>query len=853
MADDSIKLTIEAILNDKDFQAGLKRMSSEGEKHGKKASTSFEGLKNTFKNIQTNIVSVVGAFYAAGKAIGSVVSSFVEADQSQRQLEARLKSTNNAIGMTSKELIELSTNLQNVTTFGDEAVLSAENMLLTFTKIGSDVFPQATEAVLDMATALGGDAASNAKLLGKALNDPTEGLTALRRAGVQMTDAQQAQIQSLWDMGDAAGAQAIVLGVLSEKIGGSARAAAEGSGQIAQFGNKIDDLKEEVGAKLMPVISDFLKGLDMMPKGLKLALVGTSALVPVIGALTLAFGPWGIAIAAAGAGIAALVAHIGALEKADRDLVPTREQSIANAKKELEETQKLIAAKEKEIEQLKTADYSAYGVGLLSASKSTEKLKQATDALAAAKEKESAITKVLTERGVNLGKQQEKGNKSTKDSIGLTDKQKDSIQGLKDAYDDSDEAQLKYFERLKKDGVKSGELFGTALKLVEKKIQELKLALETAGNETVRYNGLTKDQIDILKSLDGTYDKTKKSTNELYLEYLALLTIVDSASEDFANVQAALEKLDLDAHNEKVAVSVSNWQGLAGVFSAMGTEDSAIVAAILNLAAMSEQLDITTEAANSNADAADRVASSWSSVASVVSLVTMILNRLSKGFDENGKALEEHGKSEGVRNFGVFLQDTSRLIDALVSGGIPGLIRAILELRDTLNNTADENGNGLADEEERRGLAGTESQRGTRSTASYQQEQKNKAAISTGAVVGGIFGAALVAGQTGIPSIKRRANGGDYRLGQMYQVEENGPELFAPFGNGRIYPTDFMSAFKGIPTATNIQGATYDNRRYETVENRNVINQNIQRMDDPIQFVNTLKRDYGIDVFGKSR
>ena len=40
----------------------------------------------------------------------------------------------------------------------DEAIQNAQNMLLTFTNIGKNIFPQATQAVLDMATAMNGGA-----------------------------------------------------------------------------------------------------------------------------------------------------------------------------------------------------------------------------------------------------------------------------------------------------------------------------------------------------------------------------------------------------------------------------------------------------------------------------------------------------------------------------------------------------------------------------------------------------------------------------------------------------------------------------------------------------------------------
>ena len=48
-------------------------------------------------------------------------------------------------------------------------------------------------------------------MVGKALNDPLKGLTALSRIGVQFTAQQQEQIKAMVEVGDVAGAQKIIL------------------------------------------------------------------------------------------------------------------------------------------------------------------------------------------------------------------------------------------------------------------------------------------------------------------------------------------------------------------------------------------------------------------------------------------------------------------------------------------------------------------------------------------------------------------------------------------------------------------------------------------------------------------
>ena len=207
------------------------------------------------------IAKVAGAVALAGGAalvgfLSSSVKEASEAENAMAQLNAVLKSTDGAAGMSAIELNKMADSLSSVTRFTDEAIIGAESMLLTFTSIGQDVFPQATETVLDMSQALGQDLQSSAIQLGKALNDPIQGVSALRRVGVQFTDSQEKMIKKLVESGDLLGAQTMILNELNKEFGGSAKAAGETfAGQMDILKNKISNLKEGIGQALMPALS----------------------------------------------------------------------------------------------------------------------------------------------------------------------------------------------------------------------------------------------------------------------------------------------------------------------------------------------------------------------------------------------------------------------------------------------------------------------------------------------------------------------------------------------------------------------------------------------------------------------
>lgn len=64
--------------------------------------------------------------------------------------------------------------------------------------------------------------------LGKALEDPVQGINALKRVGVTFTDSQKDMIAAMVETGDVAGAQALILETLERQVGGAGEAEAGG-------------------------------------------------------------------------------------------------------------------------------------------------------------------------------------------------------------------------------------------------------------------------------------------------------------------------------------------------------------------------------------------------------------------------------------------------------------------------------------------------------------------------------------------------------------------------------------------------------------------------------------------------
>lgn len=191
-------------------------------------------------------------------ALGTIsVISYDKQVKAIAQIEAGLKSTGNAAGFTSEELQKMASDLQKKTLFGDEEILQkATAQLLTFTTIAKGEFERAQVAAMNLATRLDGDLQAASIMVGKALNDPIRGLTAMGRAGVQFTQDQKDVIKSLWEAGKQAEAQQMILAELEKQYGGSAEAAAKaGLGGFTQMKNALGDLSEEFGKIIVDAIN----------------------------------------------------------------------------------------------------------------------------------------------------------------------------------------------------------------------------------------------------------------------------------------------------------------------------------------------------------------------------------------------------------------------------------------------------------------------------------------------------------------------------------------------------------------------------------------------------------------------
>jgi len=284
------------------------------------------GMKNVGRALTMGLTLPLVGFGVLG------VKGLADAERAAAQTAAALKSTGNTAKTSVAGIQAMSMSLRRMSGVDDEIIQKGANVLLTFTKISNaggkagGNFDKATLAALNMSVALGVDMKNASLLVGKALNDPVKGVTALRRSGVQLTKQQEKQVKAMVEAGDVAGAQRIILKELETQFGGSAKAAGGTfAGQLSRAKLAVEEMAEAVMQHALPAITSAAEWVTRMaeqfgelsPRMQKVALVTalvTASLGPLLmvgGSLVTTYSALVPVIALTGKAVTSLALAIG--------------------------------------------------------------------------------------------------------------------------------------------------------------------------------------------------------------------------------------------------------------------------------------------------------------------------------------------------------------------------------------------------------------------------------------------------------------------------------------------------------------------------------------------------------------
>lgn len=229
-----------------------------------RAQKEFKQLETVGQKAQFAIKKAALPATLALGALAAGAKKAIDAGEAVGTANARIEQINKSMNLfgsqtdkVTQRLIKLAETTAMNTGMDNLSIKATQAKLLTFAELAKTAdkaggaFDRANKAALDMAAAGFGNAESNAVQLGKALNDPIKGVTALTKSGVTFTAQEKEKIKVLVESNKMLEAQELVLKAIEKQVGGTAEATANDTDKMregfAQF-------TQSLGLALLPVL-----------------------------------------------------------------------------------------------------------------------------------------------------------------------------------------------------------------------------------------------------------------------------------------------------------------------------------------------------------------------------------------------------------------------------------------------------------------------------------------------------------------------------------------------------------------------------------------------------------------------
>jgi len=220
---------------------------------------SLGGASSAVKGLMGTMVASAGIAF-----LGSATRDAQEAEKASGQLDSILRTMGGTISTTRGDVEKWSTALQKKTAVDNDQIKVGAAQLLTFERLrgGIGSTDAGMKRVLETTTGLSKfwktDMTAASVQVGKALDDPIGGLTALRRVGIIFNDDQEKVIKNLVETGRTAEAQTLILDELGKQGGNAGLEMATGSEKAAAA---MKEAKESIGAALLPALTSLAKAV----------------------------------------------------------------------------------------------------------------------------------------------------------------------------------------------------------------------------------------------------------------------------------------------------------------------------------------------------------------------------------------------------------------------------------------------------------------------------------------------------------------------------------------------------------------------------------------------------------------
>jgi hypothetical protein len=170
------------------------------------------------------VAAVKKLFSAAVDWIKETSGAYTKHQQEIAKVGAVIKTTGAAAWTSARQMKDMAQEISNTTGRTVNEIMQMQSVLLGFKKITGEAFERTSKAIVDMAAVMGGDLASAANTVGKALDSPVEGMTALSRQGFIFTQQEKEMVAELVKSGKQLEAQNVILKAMEDAFKGTAKA-----------------------------------------------------------------------------------------------------------------------------------------------------------------------------------------------------------------------------------------------------------------------------------------------------------------------------------------------------------------------------------------------------------------------------------------------------------------------------------------------------------------------------------------------------------------------------------------------------------------------------------------------------
>lgn len=264
----------------KAIEAEMARLGVKANIETKEVSNHFEAmhvrLRGIFSGIKGIFLSGLGisALFEGFEFIKASKEAFDKLEESVVKVKTVISSTGGSAGISNEGIQKQAATLSKSVVNSRASILDMQATLLSFTGIKAPIFEKVSKAVLDFSTFKKIDISSGASALGKALNDPIQGMNLLRRTGVILTAQQKEQITNYQKAGQLAKAQGVIISELQKRFGGQSEAfAGTDEGKILMAKKRWSELKLAIGetvsklqVAVIPLFIAMMNGLSLIIK-----------------------------------------------------------------------------------------------------------------------------------------------------------------------------------------------------------------------------------------------------------------------------------------------------------------------------------------------------------------------------------------------------------------------------------------------------------------------------------------------------------------------------------------------------------------------------------------------------------